>query len=134
MHLKDLLSPLDIGAIEGHLSVETPGAEQGRIEDFWAVRRGHNDHALIGIEAVHLHQQLIEGLFAFIVSAHRIEPTGLSESVQLIDEDDAGSFFLGLGEEVAHPSRPDPYEHLDEIRPAEAEERTPCLSGYGFGQ
>src|SRR5574337_1445696 len=122
MHLEDLLPTLDIGAIEGHLSVETPGPEQGWIEDLRTVRRGHDDHALVRVEAIHLHQQLVEGLLAFIVSADRVEPTSLSERIQLIDEDDAGRFFLSLGEEVAYTSRPDPYEHLDEIRSAQAEE------------
>src|SRR5574337_229132 len=134
MYLEDLLPALDIGTVEGHLSVETTWAKQGRIEDLRAVGRGHDDHALVCVEAVHLHQQLVESLLAFIVSADRVEPASLSERIQLIDEDDTGGFFLSLGEEVAHPSRPDPHEHLHEIRPAEAEEWNPCLPGYSLGQ
>src|SRR5574337_1286258 len=134
MHLKDLLPSLDIGAVEGHLSVETPGAEQGRIKNFRSVGRGHDDNTLVCVEAVHLHQQLVQGLLTFIMSAHRVQPTSLSERIQLVDKDDAWGLFLSLGKEVTHASRPDPYEHLDKIRSAHAEEWDPRLAGYGLGQ
>jgi hypothetical protein len=47
----------------------------------------------------------------------------LAERVQLVDEDDARGLRLRLLEEVAHAGRADPDEHLDEVRPAQAEER-----------
>src|SRR2546426_935554 len=49
--------------------VEATRAEQGRIEDIRTVGRRHQDDAFVRFEAVHLNQQLIQGLFALVVPA-----------------------------------------------------------------
>ena len=53
---KDLLAPIDIGATDHDLAVETAGAEQGGIEHVGPVGGSDDDDAFIGIETVHLHQ------------------------------------------------------------------------------
>ena len=47
----------------------------------------------------------------------------LAERVELVDEDDARRLGLGLLEQIAHARGADADEHLDELRPAQAEER-----------
>ena len=130
----DLLAAGDVGPIDEHVAVETAGAEQGRVERFGAVGGAHHDHAAVGVEAVHLDEQRVERLLAFVVAADVAAAAGLAEGVELVDEDDAGGLLLGLLEHVADAGRADADEHLDEVGAAEAEERHARLAGDGLGE
>ena len=134
MNAEDGLSSFDVRLVDQHLAVEPSRAQQRRVEHFGAVRRGHDDDALARIEAVHLGEELIQGLLAFFVAAHRALRANLPEGVELVDEDDAGGLGLGLLEEVADARGAHADEHLDELRAAEAEERHVRLAGDGPGQ
>ena len=57
-----------------------------------------------------------------------------ADSVDFIDEDDAGRALLGLLEHVAHPCRAHADKHLDEIGTRDREERHLGLTGDGLGQ
>ncbi len=59
----------NVGAADDHAAVEAAGAEEGRIEDVRAVGGGDENHAFIRFEAVHFNQQLVECLFALIMTA-----------------------------------------------------------------
>ena len=111
-----------------------PGLQERRVEDLRPVRRGHEDHPHFRVEAVHLDQELIQRLLPFVVTAHGAETAGLSQSVELVDEDDAGGLLLGLDEEVADAGRPETHKHLDEFRSGEAEEGDAAFAGDGLGQ
>src|SRR5262249_13703109 len=50
------------------------------------------------------------------------------------NKDNAGGFLLRLLEEIAYPRRPDPREHLDKVRAAEAEKRYTGLARHRPGQ
>ncbi len=63
-----------------------------------------------------------------------LRAASLPESVQLVDEDDAGGLFPSAFEEVANPRGADADEHLDEFRAADREERHAGLAGHGAGQ
>ena len=56
-----------IGGRHGDPPVEAAGPEQGGIQDFGAVGRGQHDDTLVGREAIHLGQDLIERLLPFVV-------------------------------------------------------------------
>jgi hypothetical protein len=88
--VEDLLAAADIGQRHHHLAVEAAGPEQGRVEDVLAVGGGDDDHAVVGLEAVHLHQQLVEGLLALVVTAAQTGAAMAADRVDLVDEDDAG--------------------------------------------
>src|SRR5215203_4958723 len=64
-------APAHIRLVDEHLSIETAGAEQRRVEHLGTVRRPHDDDPLAAIEPIHLGEQLIQRLFAFLVAAHR---------------------------------------------------------------
>src|SRR5207247_2216897 len=66
--------------------------------------------------------------------ARRATVERLPQRIQLVDEDDARSFLLGLGEEVADSRGPHPDEHLHEVGAAQAEEGDAGLAGHGLGQ
>ena len=134
MDLEDLLPPFLVRAIHEDVAVETARPEERRVEDLRPVRGGHEDDPDLGIEAVHLDQQLVQGLLALVVAAHGAEAPGLPQGVELVDEDDAGGLLLGLDEEVAHPGRAEAHEHLHELGAAEAEEGDAAFAGDGLGQ
>jgi len=88
-----------------------------RVEDVGPVGGRHNDDALVGFEAVHLHEQLVEGLLALVVTAAHAGAAMATDGVDLVDEDDAGLVLLGLIEEVADPAGADADEHLTKSEP-----------------
>ncbi len=128
---QDLLPPLQVGAIHQDVAIEAARAKERRVEDLGPVGSGHEDDALLGVKAVHLHQELVQGLLPLVMSPYRVYPPRLPQGIELVYENDAGGLLLSPGEEVPNPSRPHPYEHLDELRTADAEEGDLRLSGHG---
>ena len=90
-------------------------------------------HAGGRVEAVHLGQQLVEGLLAFVVAAEVRRAAAAADGVDLVDEDDGRGLLAGVGEQVAHPGRAHADEHLHETRPGQGQERHPGLAGHGPG-
>ena len=85
-------------------------------------------------EAVHLDQQLVQRLLAFVVAAAKAGAALAADRVDLVDEDDARAVLLGLLEQVADAGGADADEHLDEVRARDGEERHPGLARHGAGQ
>jgi hypothetical protein len=112
-----------------------PWAQQCRVEDLRSVGRGQHDHPLGAGEPVHLGEDLVEGLLAFVVAAQRLRTaTGPADGVQLVDEDDRRRHLLGLVEQVPHPARPYPDDRLDELGGGDGEERHLRLARNRPGQ
>ena len=86
------------------------------------------------VEAVHLDEQLVEGLLALVVAAAHAGAAVAADGVDLVHEDDRGRVGLGLLEQVADAGRTDTDEHLDEVRARDREERHPGLAGDGAGE
>ncbi len=117
------------------MPVESTRPEQRGVEDLGAVRGRHEDDPRVGVEAVHLGEELVQGLLAFVVApARHGKPARLPQGVELVDEDDAGGLLLGLLEEVPHPRRAEADEHLDELRAAQAEEGDGAFARHGLGE
>ena len=116
------------------LTVEAAGPQQRRVEDVGPVGGGDQDDALALAEAVHLDEQLVQRLLAFVVAAAEAGAALAADGVDLVDEDDARAVLLGLLEHVAHTGGADADEHLDEVRTGDGEERHPGLTGDGAGQ
>ena len=126
---ENLLAALHVRRADGHLPIEAPGTEQRRIENVRPVRRRDDDDALIGREAVHLHQKLIQRLLALLV-AERVAAAAPSDGVELVDEDDARVVAPRILEELADPRRADARVHLDEIRAAREQKRDLRFAGH----
>src|ERR1041385_6040647 len=62
VHPQDRLAALHVRSVDGDLPVEAARAQQSGVEDVRPVGRGDQDHAALGVEAVHLHEQLVERL------------------------------------------------------------------------
>ena len=102
VHLEDLLAALEVGGVDADLAVEAARAQQRRVEDVGAVRRRDEDDVGLRVEAVHLDEQLVEGLLALVVPAAESGAAVTADGVDLVDEDDGRGVLLGLVEEVAN--------------------------------
>jgi hypothetical protein len=131
MDAQDPFTTLAIRQRHGHLPVEAPGAQQRGIQDIGPIGRRQHDHLLACIKAVHLDQELIERLLTFIVHIAHARPAPASDGIQFIDEHDGRGRRFGLLEEIAHPARPHPDEHLHKLRGTEAEEGHARFPGDG---
>ncbi len=134
MHLQNFRAALDIGVRHHDLPVEAARAQQGRVQYIRPVSGGDEDDAFIGLEPVHLHQQLVQCLFALVIAAAEAGATMAPHRIDLVDEDDAGGRFLALLEHIAHAAGADAHEHLHEIRTRDAEERHARLARDGARQ
>ena len=134
VNLEDRLAPVDIGTPHHHAAVETAGTQQRRIEHVRTVGRSHQDHAFVRFEAVHLDQQLVQRLFALVVSAAEARAAMTADGVDFVDEDDAGRVLLALFEQIAHAARAHADEHFHEVRTGDGEERNVRLARDGARQ
>src|SRR5690606_29296099 len=116
VHLEDALAADDVGIRHHDLPIEPARAQQRRIQYVRTVGGGNEDDALIGLETVHLDQQLVQRLLALVIAAAEAGATMATNGVDLVDEDDAGGVLLGLLEHVADAAGADADEHLDEVR------------------
>ena len=129
--LEDRHAALHVRAVEDDLAVEAARAQQRRVEDVRAVGGGDDDHVGVRVEAVHLDEDLVEGLLALVVRAAEAGAALAADRVDLVHEHDARAVALGLVEQVAHAAGADAHEHLDELRAGDAEERHAGLAGDG---
>ena len=134
MDLEDGFTALKVGGFHGYLTVEPAGPEQGRIQNVGTVGGCNDDQVGVIVEAVHLHQQLVQGLLALIVATAHAGAALAAHSIDLVDEDDGRCILLGLIEQVAHSRGAQSDEHLDEVRACHGVEGHAGLTGYGPGQ
>ena len=115
MDLQDFLAADNVRVRHDDLAVETARAKQRRVENIRTVGCGDQDHALIRLESVHLDKHLVQCLFALVIAAAKTCAAMTADSVDLVDEDDAGRVLLALLEHVTDTAGADTDEHLDEI-------------------
>ncbi len=134
VNLQDALAALEVGTVHHYLAVETTGAQECRVEDVGTVGRRDQDDVVLEVEAVHLDEQLVQGLFAFVMTSTEPCPALTAHRIDLVHEDYAGGSCLGLLEQVAHAGGAHADEHLDEVGAGYGEERHGRLSGHRTGQ
>ena len=135
MHLKDFLTLIQVRQINVNLTVKTTGPHQSLVQNIGPVGRSQDNHPAVGVKTIHLRQQLIERILPLIVGRETgILAPGTSHRIDFIDKHDAGSFFLGLAEQIPHTGSTDSNEHFDEIRARNREERHIGLPCHGFCQ
>ena len=105
----------EIRAIDHDLAIETTGAQQGRVKNVGTVGGSDNDDVGIRIKAIHLDEELVERLFALVMSATDTTEATSANRVDLVDKDDAGRFLPCLNKKVPDPCSPHADKHLDEI-------------------
>ena len=134
MNHEDLTTTSYVWSIDSDVSIESSWSHQSWVENVRSVGSCENDDGFVGSESVHFDEQLVEGGFSFVVPTEGSSfPASLSDGVDLVDEDDAGSVLLGCGEEVSNSEGTDSDEHLDEFRTGDGEEGDSCFTCGGFG-
>ena len=115
-------------------AVHAAGPNQCLIEDVGPV--GGRDHHqwFVVFDSVEAGQQLIERLFALVVSGTDPRTSSSPDGVQLVDEDHRGRLFHGGLEHVAHPGRSHTHEHFDELGGGDEEKLRVGLAGDRPGQ
>ena len=129
MHLENRLTSAHIRLVHNDLTIEAARTQESRIEDIRTVRRRDDDDSLVRGKPIHLHEQLVERLFALVVPAAKSCPTLPSNGVNLIDEDNAWCGLLRLFKQIAHARCADTDKHLDEVGTADRKELHPRLTG-----
>jgi hypothetical protein len=134
VHQEDLLALLQRGQTHHHLAVKAARAQKGGVQDVGAVGGRQDDDRGVLLKAVHLREDLVQGLLPLVVAAPDPRPPLSADGVQLVYEDDAGGVFAGVLKEAPHPAGPHAHEHLHELAGGDGEEGDPGLPGHGPGQ
>ena len=134
MDLEDLLTALYIGQTDIDLTVKTAGTQQRLIQDVGTVGSSHHDDAIVGIEAVHLDQQLVQGLLAFIMAAAQTGAALAAHGIDLIDKDDGRHGLFSFFKQVTYTGGTDTDVHFDKVRAGDGVERHTRLACAGTGQ
>ena len=79
-----------------YLSVKATRSQQGSVQHIWPVGGSQHDDSSVALKAVHLCEQLVDGLLTLIIAAAHACATLSAHGINLIYEDDAGSLGLGL--------------------------------------
>jgi len=112
VHLQNGFAPLEVRSVEHHTAVKATWAEQGRVEDIRAVGGSDDNHVRVSAETIHLYQELVEGLFAFVMTAAKTCPAVATYRVDFINKDDTRRMLFRLAEKVTHAAGADANEHL----------------------
>ena len=102
MYLKNCFTAFKIRQFYRYTAVETSRTGQCRIKRFRTVGCRQNDNAVVAFETIHLSKELVQSLFALIVSACHLTVTFLTDGIDLINKYNAWSFFFCLFKEVTH--------------------------------
>mmetsp|Transcript_5696 Transcript_5696/g.8390 ORF Transcript_5696/g.8390 Transcript_5696/m.8390 type:complete len:204 (+) Transcript_5696:1126-1737(+) len=134
MYTKDAGTSLEVGKVNGNLTVETSRTEEGVIEDIKTVGSGNGDDSRVAIETVHLNQNLVQGLFTLVVTSSESCTTLTSNGINLINEDDARGVLLGLVKHITHTRSSNSNEHLHEFGTRNGDEWHTGLSSNSLGE
>ena len=104
------------------LAVKTTGAQQCGVQNIRTVGGCQNNNTLRTGETVHFYQQLVQGLFLFVMAAAEAAAALAAHSIDLIDEDNGRSDFLGLLEQITDAACADTNIHFYEVRAGNGQE------------
>ena len=127
------LPPGQIRQLHRHPPIEPSRSGKGGIQRLRPVGGRQNNHTVVSLKAVHLREQLVQGLLPLVVAADLSVPL-LSDGIDLINEHDAGGLLLGLLEEIPHLGRAHAHKHLHEFRAGHGKEGHVCLPCHSLGQ
>ena len=88
----------------------------------------------MAIEAIHLNEEGIKSLLSLVIAPSYTGTALTTDSVNLIDEDDAGRVLAALLKHVTDASRTDTDEHFNEVGATDRKEGHLGLASDCFGQ
>ena len=98
MDRKDVAASLPIRQAHGNAAIEAAGAGESGIQHIHTIGGRQENHAGVIGKPIHFREELIQGLFPFVISPTDASSPLATDRIDLIDEHDAGSFVLGLFE------------------------------------
>mmetsp|Transcript_14900 Transcript_14900/g.21069 ORF Transcript_14900/g.21069 Transcript_14900/m.21069 type:complete len:257 (-) Transcript_14900:853-1623(-) len=131
---KDTSTSLEVGKIDSDLAIETSRTEKGLVKNIDTVSGGNGDNSWVSIETIHLNKDLVNSLFTFIVTSGVTSTTLTTNSINLINEDNAGSILLCLSEDITDTGSTNTNKHLNEFRTRDGDERDSSLTGNSLGK
>ena len=134
VNAQDVFAALHVGGVHTNLTVKTAGTQQRRVQNVGSVRCSNDDDVRVAVEAVHLNQQLVQGLLTLVITAAHADAAAAANSVNLVDEDDGGGVALRFLEQVAHAGRTHTHEHFNEVRARNRVERHASLARHSLGE
>ena len=132
--LQDLLPAPDVGQAHVHLPVEPTGPQQRRVQHIRPVGGRQDHHTFVSGKAVHLHQQLIQGLLPLVMAAAQARAPLAAHSVDLVNKHDSRGVLLGLLEQVPDAAGAHAHVQLHEIGAGDGQEAHAGLPCHGLGQ
>ena len=112
---KDFFTSLHVWKRNGDLAIKAAWTQEGRVEDIRAVCGCDDDDAFLSVEAVHLDEELVEGLLPFVVSAAHAVSAVATHGVNFINEHEAGSRFFPLFKHITNAGSSHADEHFHEV-------------------
>ena len=91
MDLENPFASFDIGSRHHNAAIKPSGTKQRGIQHVRPVSCSNENDPLVGFEAIHFDQQLIQSLLALIMAATK---TGAAMTPHRVDFIDEGAFFL----------------------------------------
>jgi len=116
VHFEDFQAAFDVRVVHDNLAVKTARTQQRRVENVRAVGGSDDDHIGARLEAVHLDQNLVEGLLTLVVAAAQPSAAMAAYGVNFVHEDDGRGFRLGALKQVADAACAHADEHFHEFR------------------
>ena len=90
VHRKNLSTALHIWKLHGHGAIKAAWSCQRRIKHVRAIGGGNHNHLIISVKAVHFHQNRVQCLLAFIMSAScEATTTAAANGVHFVQENNA---------------------------------------------
>mmetsp|Transcript_8360 Transcript_8360/g.52121 ORF Transcript_8360/g.52121 Transcript_8360/m.52121 type:complete len:413 (+) Transcript_8360:2261-3499(+) len=134
MHSKDLLAAPHIWDIYSDLSVKATRPQQRIVQNVDPVRGSDDNDSSVPLKTIHLCQQLVQGLFPFVIATTNTSTARSAYGIDLINENNTRRILFCFLEQVTHTRCTHTHKHLHKFRTTDAEERHACLSSDGFGQ
>src|SRR6516164_2433102 len=117
VNAEDGQPPRFVGAVNQHLSIESPSPKQGGVQNFRSICCRQQNNAGTRIETIELGQQLVECLFLLVMAAENTSNPATTKRVQFVDENDAWRGLSCLLKKVPHTRCADADKQLDKFRP-----------------
>src|SRR4051794_19240648 len=102
MHAENFFAALHIGQADRDLPIKTAGPQQCWIQYIGPIGCCDDDHAFLGVEAVHLDEQRVQCLLALVMTAAESVSAMTAHGIDLVDENEAWRRLLTLLEHVAN--------------------------------
>ena len=95
-HAESIVAWTVLPMMKPYLSVKSARSHESAIQDVSSVGGCNDNDAGVALKAVHLCQQLVEGLFSLIIASTNASASRSADSINLIYKDNAWCILLGL--------------------------------------